>query len=579
MQILSLDISNILSIESASLTFEDKGLVLVEGWNFDTQRANGAGKTAIFNCLSYALFEKIPRKISASEILKRGTKQGYVTVSLTCGEDKWTVKRSRPKGVEFFKNDIKTDISQQEFENIIRITYDQFLLTIYTPQSNSGLASRFLISPDSEKKTFILQLLNLDRFVELKKQSDDRVKQFSSLIERDQNLIKNNDARIEAYRESIVDESSISEAILALETMSKQLNTSILEVSSVKAPDLSKYSKIEDDIRTKQAEIAQAKAKRSILHDRYRELISNVHDFNDNDTCSECGSLLDTKDSKDKHEQHQIKIKAKAEDIKNQISSIEDVILKEKNMIDIVQKLREKKSKESEEYNRASSHLSELKSLIKTNSLKKENLVTKLKNNQDLQSKIDNLIEINEGLHKICSENRSQLEIYKTLSNIYSPTGAQAYVLDSVVDSFNEIIQKYIDILSPNMSYILNSYKETSKKDIVAKFSETLTKNGIEVSVGSLSGGEQKGLSLCVDFALLEVLETQFGLALNPIILDEPFDGLDSSGKEIVIELLEQLSKNRQIFVIDHSSEAQSKFPKLIKVELRNDTSTISDYL
>ena len=47
MRILSLEVSNILSIESASLSFEDNGLILVEGWNYDTGRANGAGKTAI----------------------------------------------------------------------------------------------------------------------------------------------------------------------------------------------------------------------------------------------------------------------------------------------------------------------------------------------------------------------------------------------------------------------------------------------------------------------------------------------------------------------------------------------------
>jgi DNA repair exonuclease SbcCD ATPase subunit len=47
MRILSVEIDNILSIEKASLSFDDNGLVLVEGWNYDTQRANGAGKTAM----------------------------------------------------------------------------------------------------------------------------------------------------------------------------------------------------------------------------------------------------------------------------------------------------------------------------------------------------------------------------------------------------------------------------------------------------------------------------------------------------------------------------------------------------
>ena len=126
------------------------------------------------------------------------------------------------------------------------------------------------------------------------------------------------------------------------------------------------------------------------------------------------------------------------------------------------------------------------------------------------------------------------------------------------------------------MSYTLNSFKETAKGDVVAKFSETLTKGGKEVSVGSLSGGEEKGLSLCVDFALLEVLETQFGMTLNPIILDEPFDGLDATGREVVIDLLETLARNRQIFIIDHSSESKSMFTESVRVELRNEISTIS---
>ena len=116
MRILSLEVSNILSIETASISFQDNGLILVEGYNYDTGRANGAGKTAIFNCLAFALYDKIPRKITASEILRRGSKSGSTTVSVLCGEDVWEVKRSRPKGVQFSKNGTQQDITQEEFE-------------------------------------------------------------------------------------------------------------------------------------------------------------------------------------------------------------------------------------------------------------------------------------------------------------------------------------------------------------------------------------------------------------------------------------------------------------------------------
>ena len=138
MRVLSTEIENILSIEKASISFEDTGLVLVEGWNYDTQRANGAGKTAVFNCLAFSLYDQLPRKITKSEVLRRGSKTGFVKTRVLCGDDVWTVVRSRPKGVKFYKNDVEQDITQDEFQSFIRLSYEQFLLTIYTPQANSG---------------------------------------------------------------------------------------------------------------------------------------------------------------------------------------------------------------------------------------------------------------------------------------------------------------------------------------------------------------------------------------------------------------------------------------------------------
>ena len=77
MKIQYVEIRNLLSFEDATLQFEDNGLVLLEGWNFDDGRANGAGKTAIFNSVCFALYGKVPREISISEILRDGTKKGY----------------------------------------------------------------------------------------------------------------------------------------------------------------------------------------------------------------------------------------------------------------------------------------------------------------------------------------------------------------------------------------------------------------------------------------------------------------------------------------------------------------------
>ena len=576
MQILSIEIFDILSIQNASLTFEESGLVLVEGWNFDTQRANGAGKTAIFNCLSFALYDKLPRKVTASEIVRRGCKSGSVSVKVLCGEDIWTVCRSRPKGVKFLKNDLEQEITQAEFESNIRLNYSQFLLTMYTPQANSGHLERFINSPDSEKKSFLLQLLNLENFSECKQIADEKIKDLVSKVDQINTKINTNKSKIDAYEESLVDCLStqvdvdkINDSLLVLE---KQL----IEYSAVSKPDLSKYSKVEDDLKNKQSAIIQAKTKRSIYHDSYRELSLELSDYDPDCRCNECGSSLDSEQARIAHQDYQDQVKLKISNMKKQIDNCDSIIDKETSIIDLSKKLKDKKNKESADYQEASLRSLEIGSLIKSHKNKIDSLKLKIKSNQDLQNKIDSLNTVIENLSLDLSNNKANLDIYKTLSAIYSPTGAQAYILDSIVDSFNETVPRYIDLLSPNMSYVLNSYKENSKGDLIAKFSETLVMNGEEVSVGSLSGGEQKGLSLCIDFSLIEILENQFGMSLNPIILDEPFDGLDISGREIVLDLLESLAKKRQILIIDHSSEIKVSFTKTISVSLRNKISSVN---
>jgi DNA repair exonuclease SbcCD ATPase subunit len=170
----------------------------------------------------------------------------------------------------------------------------------------------------------------------------------------------------------------------------------------------------------------------------------------------------------------------------------------------------------------------------------------------------------------------SEIELQKTVANIYSSTGAQAYVLDSAVALFNEHVAKYVDMLWPNLTYELQSYKENVKGEVTAKFSESIVMDGKPISLGSLSGGELKALSICADMALLNCLEQQFGIQTSPVIFDEAFDGLDASGKEFALELIRGLSNDRLVIVIDHANELKSSFSNVISVEKRNGISSLT---
>src|SRR5574343_861265 len=120
MRLITIDIENFLSIEKAHVDFNSAGLLLLEGWNHDVDRANGAGKSAILNAISFGLYDRVPRKITASELLRRGTKKGSVFIRLDIGGEILGVRRSRPKGVVFTREiNGETEIlsiTQEEWE-------------------------------------------------------------------------------------------------------------------------------------------------------------------------------------------------------------------------------------------------------------------------------------------------------------------------------------------------------------------------------------------------------------------------------------------------------------------------------
>ena len=82
MIIRQLDIKDFLSISEATVTFGNSGLVLLDGFDFDLNRSNGAGKSSILNAISFCLFDEVMKKISKTEIVRRGTKSCSVTLLL-----------------------------------------------------------------------------------------------------------------------------------------------------------------------------------------------------------------------------------------------------------------------------------------------------------------------------------------------------------------------------------------------------------------------------------------------------------------------------------------------------------------
>lgn len=580
MKLISCDIEDFLSIEKAHVDFDDNGLLLIEGWNYDVDRANGAGKTAILNAISFGLYDKLPRKITASEIVRRGTKKGSVSIILDVGGEILRVHRSRPKGVIFAREVNGTfeelSITQEEWEAKLRLSYNQFIVAMYCSQANSNASLRFLLLNDSDKKQFLLQLLSLDEFNLCKKKCDEIITLLQSKFNAFQQKMSELQVKIDAYSESMIDENACKIMVSNKENVKQSFIKALIDAQSVTKPDLAKYHKLEEDILAKKANFVKLNTQREMLFAQWNQLGKKLKPFNSASSCPTCGSTLDTSHAEATHNKELEQVKQERLNLKLKIDEIDTALLTESQINELHLKLKERKKKESAEYEQASISQVELTAKIKLCENEIGNLNKKLNDNVKLVEKIDALrsdFKINNsGLLGIAQE----IELQKTVAGIYSSTGAQAYVLDSAVALFNEQIAKYVEMLWPNLTYELQSYKENVKGEVTAKFSESIVMDGKPISLGSLSGGELKALSICADMALLGVLEQQFGLHMSPIIFDEAFDGLDASGKEFALELIRGLSQDRQVVVIDHASEMRASFDKILRVEKRNGISTIS---
>ena len=588
MIISSLKIENILSIKEAEVKFDTSGLILLEGYNYDDNRGNGSGKTAIFNAMSFALFDKLPRKITKTEVLRFGTKKGSASCDIDAGGNIYTVKRYRPTKVEFFKDGEKIDIEQEEFERKINLTYEQFLATMYTAQGSYD--KRFLSLNDSKKKEFILELMNLDKFTLYHK----KCKSFMKDIESSNHIlgIKLNGLQsiVEIHKSSLEDEKLINKQISDNINTVNKLQDLISDLQLVSKPDNAKYKDLRDKINQKNRYFRGLKTDHAVLTS---ELITAerkkqpLTDIKPDTSCPKCdsplfsvgGKLLESStidELKIARVEYNKKIDVDIEHISKKMKSIDTLLLKEVEIDNLTLMVDKKEREDMADFDAAISDISKREFDIKMLNIKIKTCKSKLDDNKVKKGKMAKTINEALFISNNIKANNKEKDMIEAVSGIFAPTGAPAHIMEDFVSNFNDVVQDNILSIWGNASYTIQTYKVNKDKKVTAKFSESLIINSKEISIGSLSGGEYRSLSLATDFAILDVLQKQFNISLNPIILDEPFDGLDSIGREMVIDLLKRIAFNKQIWVIDHASEAKTLFSKVLKVEKRSGISSIS---
>lgn len=239
---ISIELTNFQTYTKAKLDFKFSSALIVGERDNNTEVSNGAGKSAIFEAITWVLFGKSRQKNSDS-IIKRGAEGCEVDFLFEHDGQKYRIIRKRnarfskvevslfkvnADGTEsFVQSDTNTEAAQR-IKDLLKVNHDTFLNCSYFVQ---GSISDFLVGTPLEKHKIIGSILNLakwDKYQDAaKKNLADKNKEIEKLnfklkgsetVEQDlitvaQELLKNKE---EAER-LLERESVLNEEILSLE--------------------------------------------------------------------------------------------------------------------------------------------------------------------------------------------------------------------------------------------------------------------------------------------------------------------------------------------------------------------------
>lgn len=568
---IKLEISNILSIEYAEVTFPDSGLVLVDGWNYDKDGANGAGKTAIFNALSFCLYGDIPRNITKSEILRRGAKSAYVKCTLPTKYGTLEILRKKANTVSLCLNG--NDIDDTDIIKYIGVSYDQFTLVQYFAQDQTP---RFLDLNDTGRKDLLVKLISAELIEKAKAKSDTELKLVLAKIAELQASQQALQSKKTAYSESMVDITALNEELYQLNTQRGAILDKIQRLDQVEQPDLNAQYSILKRIRDELDALLEHKGAITALKRQLRDL-DNEH-YSNCLSCPSCNTtLMVANDELVAYDVQasQLVQEQKKTSLISSIKTLEVKLVKEAALRDASEKCQSHINQLSVDYKSAKARRSELQAFIGKIDANINGLQSQISRNDLLAKKVSEIETTVASQSASLVDLDNQLLKLQAASQALSPTGVPAYIMDNVIDLFNDKVQNLISSIWPDAAYSLLSYRESKSGNVTAKMSDSLHLSGVKCSVGSLSGGERRCLSLAIDLALLDVISTYTGTNINPVILDEPFNNLDHVNREVALDVIREASRTRCIVVVDHASEVKASFDTVWKVVKRGGISTL----
>ena len=559
---------------------------------------NGTGKSSIPLILEEVLFNKNSKGIKKADIPNREVNNGYdISLTFDVVDDQYeidVVRRANIK-VKLYKNgeDISSHTATNTYktlEQIIGIDFKTFSQIVY---QNTNASLQFLTATDTNRKRFLIDLLQLDDYVKYFEVFKELSRTLGGDVSRIQGKIDTiikwlNDNKLEDtsllpkldlpfYSEE--DEESLRSLQIEMENISeitKKINQNNLYKSQLESIDIGlakeflSMNDYEDtsDLKQSLGELTS----RASLENKMIKKYTDLQEM-DQGRCPTCEQPVDYEFISTQLRNHISEKNGFVERIdavKNSISRIEktnNTFTQMKEMVDnyedLLRSVDMTLANEVPNSNELQEKIEKIKGRIRDRKSRVEEIIaenekrerhnTRLSIIQEQQTDFENqLDELSANIGEI-EDKLSHVEILK---KAFSTNGLLAYKIENLVKDLEVLTNEYLAELSDGRFslefVVLND-----------KLNVEIDDNGKKVDILALSAGELARVNTSTLLAIRKLMSSISKSRINVLFLDEVTNVLDELGKERMVEILLR-EENLNTYIVSHGWT----HPLLSKIEV-----------
>lgn len=554
---------------------------------------NGMGKSSIPLIIEEALYNKNSKGIKKADIPNRYINDGY-SIGLEFSRDndayEVTVTRKSSVKVKLTKNgeDISSHTATNTYktiQEIIGLDFKTFSQLVY---QNTNASLQFLTATDTNRKKFLIELLELEKYVELfdlfktaSKQVSLEIASVASKVSTIEKWL--NDNRLEDTSILPMVEETIHTEVD--EKLSAELSSEIKNISE-KNKKISKnntYKKLLKDLDAEKARLEGSAGTKSSYDAEQsevgslRQVVSSAKKFIDKmtdleGTCPTCeqpvdedlrDQMLESERSRGSEAACRIKeLQTRIEQIKQQNSEAELYDKVEREWREAYRSLDQELPSSLLEKDTLEAELAAINSRLTEARQKISKISSENQRRTKHNTRIQVILEQTEEFTKQLKECNDILSAVKELSSnlevlkkSFSTNGLIAYKIENLVKELEELTNSYLGELSDGR-FTLEFVVSNDKLNV------EITDNGNTVDILALSSGELARVNTATLIAIRKLMSSISKSRINVLFLDEVINVLDDTGREKIVEVL--LNEDLHTYIVSHGWS----HPLLDKVEV-----------